>query len=326
MITNENIRYSVIAPVYNEEELCIELCKRISKTLKKTGENFEIILIDDGSTDGTFSILEKQSLKNPELKVVRLSKNFGQEPAIICGIEISCGEEIILIDGDLQDPPEVILDLIKKKNKNYNIVSGVKFKRKENIVRRLFTAVFYLAMHFFAQIQYPMNMGVFSIMDRRAALWLLHFSEPNKHISGFRLFIGFRQTHIRYERDLRKGGNPKSLYQLTRMGLNAFFAFSMFPLRLVNVLLIILTIASMGFFVWLLFAGTGGIDSNIKSIILDNFIIIAIVIFSTTLIVVAEYIGRIAESSKQRPAYIIDSITTGGNSSQVWPKKKINVD
>jgi dolichol-phosphate mannosyltransferase len=231
---------------------------------------------------------------------------------MFAGIEVAEGEEIILIDGDLQDPPEVISDLIEEKRKGYSIVCGKKIKRKENWLRRNMTALFYILMHFFAQANYPRNVGVFSILDRQTLNWLKKFPETNVHLSGLRHYIGFRQSEVVYERAERSAGDSKSLYQLTRMGLNAFFAFSIFPLRFANFLLLL--IASLGLLVlgWSLFSSIFLIDVVQLDHIFNWFYILALVAVALSLVIFSEYIGRTFNMVKNRPLYIIDEIVKNG--------------
>lgn len=319
------IRYSVVAPVFNEEDICQELCQRISDTMEQTGEAYEVIIVDDGSTDQTLDVLIKESKNRDVLKIVQLSRNFGQEPAICAGLKIAAGREIILIDGDLQDPPEVILDLIAKKKDGFQVVFGKKKNRKEGLIRRALTRLFYLLMHFFSQVQFPIDVGVFSLMDREVSNWLLNFSEPNKHVSGLRSYIGFRQCAVEYERAKRPAGREKNLYQLVRMGLNAFFAFSMFPLRFSGVVLFIIVLwGGLIFAQSALMFSQSRPEAAILATHFEFFIVACLVVFALTFAVISEYVGRSFEMSKQRPSFIIASVVAGGEIQPISANSKFN--
>ena len=303
------IRFSVVSPVFNEEALCRDLCEQLAVTIAQTGEPFEIIIVDDGSTDRTCEILREESQHRPYLRVVQLSRNFGQEAAICAGMSLATGEEVILIDGDLQDPPEVIPQLIAKKREGYNVVYGHKYGRKEGFFRRRLTQIFYFLMYFFSQARFPIDAGIFSIIDRRIAQLILGLTENNKHFSGLRAFVGFRQGHVSYERTQRMAGQGKSFLHLLRMGANAFFAFSIFPLRAMSFLLLFVVIWGLGIVGWGIISaatGTPGIGH------LELFSVIATVVVALGVIILCEYIGRIHEQSKGRPHFIINSVIAHG--------------
>ena len=308
-----DVRYSVIAPVYNEQALCLDLCKQLGAAMDETGETYELIIVDDGSDDSTHQLLIEESKSRPELRVVRLSRNFGQEPAVCGGIKLARGRELILIDGDLQDPPTVILDMIAKKRQGYDVVFGKKKKRKEGIFRRLLTQIFYLLMHFFSQIRFPMDAGIFSLMDKEVGEWLTNFPEPNKHVSGLRTYIGFNQGVVEYDRAPRAAGEEKNLYQLIRMGLNAFFAFSMFPLRLVGGALFVVFLWGVGIIIHsLVMLSKSAPDAAVITAHTDFFYVGCLTVFALTFGVMAEYLGRSFEMAKGRPTFIIASVGANG--------------
>ncbi len=307
------VQYSVIIPLYNEEEIFAELFQRIKKTMDGFGETYEIIFVDDGSEDSTFSLISDLAKNNPNVLAIKLSKNFGQDNANLAGMKCSSGENIILMDGDLQDPPEFIPNLIKEKNKGYSVVYGVKTQRKENFLIRSLTSIFYKLMHFLSNVQIPQNAGTFSIISRAVAGNILSLRENNKFVSGLRSYVGFKQSGISYNREKRNAGKPKSLFDLIRMGLNAIFSFSILPLRITILTTLIMSVITFS----VLFLSSFQQFSNkfvgfgtTKLIIICIFALFFLLLLSLT--IVSEYIARLHEQIKRRPDFIIELIIKDG--------------
>lgn len=313
-ILNSLIEYSVVVPLFNEEELFQELYGRLKAVMKSISESYEIIFIDDGSLDSTYNQIVEAAKNDTNVVAVSLSRNFGQENSIISGIQCSMGEVIFLMDGDLQDPPELIPQLLKRKNEGFDVVYAVKANRKESFVKKLLTSVFYMMMHFLGNVRMPVNAGIFSVMNRAVAMNIVNFPENNKYISGIRSYIGYNQSALPYNREVRKKGSSKSYYQLFRMGLNAFFSFSIFPLRLMMFVGILLNSLTALLFVALtvkvFFSESSHFDFN--HLLLLYFLIQFIAIISF-LIILSEYLGRTHELAKQRPDFIIKSVFKKGS-------------
>jgi len=307
-------KYSVVVPLHNEEEIFGELYARLRNALSDIGEPYEIVFVDDGSRDSSGKLIADCAASDRNVVAVKLSRNFGQENAIVAGIKCSRGKEIILIDGDLQDPPEFIRSLVHKKNEGFSIVNAIKAKREDGIVRRFLTNAFYRFMYFLTKNQFPINAGTFSIFDREIGEKIVDFPENNKYISGIRAFVGFRQAGLTYDRESRKGGKAKSTFQLLRMGLNALVSFSLFPLRLfiliggiacmTNMVVIIIMLVK-----YFLIGPTKGSNTWLTAYALLNSTIIIFI-----LIAVSEYVGRMHFQVKGRPDYIIESVTRDGAS------------
>jgi dolichol-phosphate mannosyltransferase len=302
---------SVVIPLYNEEENCRELLARLTEVMAGIGKPYELVFVDDGSTDRTAGIVREMGRSDPAVALVSLSRNFGQENAVCAGLSVAQGAEVVLMDGDLQDSPEIIPAMLARKREGYGVVYGVKSDRKESLLRRGLTNAYYHLMLFFAQVHMPLNAGLFSVMDARVAREIVGFTENNKHISGLRSYVGFRQTAFPYSRSERHAGQAKSLYQLFRMGLNAFFAFTIVPLRVIVFLGLLMASLGAAFSAYSLLAylfswsGAAGFDVWKLILVVQGTIVTLGVTF------LAEYLGRVYIENKRRPDFFIDSITRG---------------
>lgn len=297
---------SVIIPIYNEEKTLPELHRRLTATLHPLRKDFEIILIDDGSRDNSFALMQEARARDPRVKVVRLSRNFGHQIAISAGIDLATGEAVVLMDGDLQDPPELLSTMIARWREGYQVVYTVKRTRKENRLKRLAFHSFYRVLHALSPIEIPMEAGNFSLLDRSVVDVLRSMPERNRYISGMRAWAGFRQIGISYDRDARYAGKPgMSLRRLVELALDGIISFSKAPLRIAIYLgLLAAAVAFLGGLYVLsekLFTDKAilGWASTIVSITFLGGLTLM------TLGVIGEYIGRIYDEVKQRPLYII---------------------
>lgn len=302
---------SVIIPIFNEEKTLPELHRRLTATLQPLGRAFEILFIDDGSRDNSFALMKDAHARDPRVKYVRLSRNFGHQIAISAGIDLATGEAVVLMDGDLQDPPELLATMIDRWKEGYQVVYTVKRTRKENRVKRLAFHAFYRLLHALSPIDIPMEAGNFSLLDRSVVEVLRSMPERNRYISGMRAWAGFRQIGIPYDRDARYAGKPgMSLRRLIELALDGIISFSKAPLRIaVYFGLLAAAIAFLGGLYVLsekLFTDKAilGWASTIVSITFLGGLILM------TLGVIGEYIGRIYDEVKRRPLYIIQE--TGG--------------
>ncbi len=298
--------YSIIIPIYNEEQTLPVLQERLVSALHPLGETFEVILIDDGSKDNSFELLRQIHAADARFKVLRLSRNFGHQVAISAGLDFARGEAVILMDGDLQDPPELLPKMIDKWKEGYQVVYTVKTSRKENRLKRFAFKTFYRVLHALSSIQIPMDAGNFSLMDRKVVEVLRQIPERHRYISGLRAWVGFRQIGIEYDRDPRFAGEPQmSFGRLLQLALDGIFSFSNVPLR----------VASYVGFLSALVAFGGGLFVVYEKLFTNKAILgwastICTITFLGGLIlmtlgVIGEYIGRIYDEVKQRPLYII---------------------
>jgi dolichol-phosphate mannosyltransferase len=298
--------YSIVIPIFNEQETIPELYRRLKNVIDELDQPAEVILVDDGSGDKSFDLLEEIHKKDSRIKLIRFSRNFGHQVAISAGMDNANGEAVILMDGDLQDPPELIPAMIASWKEGFQVVYTIKLSRKENPLKRFAFHSFYRLMHAFASISIPMEAGNFSLMDSKVIGVLRRMPERNRYISGMRAWAGFRQTGIQFDRDARFAGKPQmSLKRLVSLAFDGLFSFSNAPLRFA--IYIGFFSAVISFFVGLfviyekLFTDKAilGWASTIVSITFLGGMILL------TLGFIGEYIGRIYDEVKQRPLYII---------------------
>jgi dolichol-phosphate mannosyltransferase len=298
--------FSIIIPLYNEEKTIPELFTRLAAVTDGMNDPWELILVDDGSTDGSFTAMCALHRNDPRIKVVRLSRNFGHQIAISAALDLAQGDAVILMDGDLQDPPELLPQLIKLWKDGYHVVYTVKTSRKENWLKRLAFKSFYRILSAMSSIKIPMDAGNFSLMDRRVVEVLRTMPERNRYISGLRAWAGFQQTAVYYDRGPRFAGKPQmSLGRLFHLALDGIFSFSNAPLRAAIYFGMAAAMVSFagGLYVVYekLFTNLAilGWASTIVSILFVGGMILM------TLGVIGEYISRIYEEVKKRPLYVI---------------------
>jgi dolichol-phosphate mannosyltransferase len=298
--------YTIIIPIYNEEKILPELRTRLMAATAPLDVPVEVIFIDDGSHDGSYALMSTMHAEDPRIKVIRLSRNFGHQIAISAGLDEARGDAVVLMDGDLQDPPEILPEMIRLWKEGFHVVYTVKRSRKENPLKRLAFTSFYRILHALSTIRIPMDAGNFSLMDRQVADVLRAMPERNRYISGLRAWAGFQQTAIYYDRDPRFAGKPQmSFGRLFQLALDGIFSFSNVPLRLAVYFGMIAAAISFagGFYVIYakLFTNQAilGWASTILSILFVGGMILV------TLGVIGEYIGRIYEEVKKRPLYVI---------------------
>jgi len=229
-----SIDYSVVIPVYNEAPTLPELCRRLHAVISPTGDTWEAVFVNDGSADNSLDILLDLRAKYSFIRVVDLSRNFGHQPALAAGLDHASGRAVILMDADLQDPPEALPRFIERWHKGYEVVYAVRTNRKEGMLLRWAFSLFYRIQTRISRVKTPLNAGIFSLIDRAVVRVLQDMPEHHRYLAGFRAYAGFRQTGIEIERGSRYDGQPKVGFRgLVRLALDAIFAFSTFPLRLV---------------------------------------------------------------------------------------------
>jgi dolichol-phosphate mannosyltransferase len=304
----------VIIPCYNEEQSLPALFDRISEVSQDWPENYEVICIDDGSSDSTVELLRRQHESNPKWKVVVLSRNFGHQAAVSAGLEAVTSEVAVIIDADLQDPPELINDLIGKWQEGFDVVYAVRKKRKEGLFKRAAYFCFYRLMKSMAEIKdFPLDSGDFSLLDAKVVKTLVAFPEKNRFLRGLRAWSGFRQTGFEYERSARHAGEPKYTFRkLLSLAGAGLFAFSGVPLRL----------ASFAGFIVSCFAALGAMFFVIQRIFPGPFEEMGLPVvpgFAATIVtvlflggvqlvflgIVGEYLNRIYTEVKGRPEFLV---------------------
>ena len=304
--------FSLVIPIYNEEKLIDELLKRTISSVESFASDYEIIIVDDGSSDRSLDILMQWQKTNSRIIVLSLSKNFGHQAAFTAGLEYAGGEIVAMMDGDLQDPPELLADMYRMiTDEDLDIISGKKSGRKGSRNRNLLSALFHLFFRSIGDISNMENAGNYSMMRREAVDALLMMKEKVRYLPGLRTFIGFRQGYIEFVRDDRYKGKPKmSFGKLFILATDAIFSFSRFPIRFCLVLGTGGTLVFMMAGVYVLIAKAFGFAvSGWSSILLSIYFLGSIQL--VFLGILGEYVYRSYKESQNRPVYFIRKIYGG---------------
>ena len=300
--------YSIIAPIFNESGNIQELYRRIREVLDSTGESWEIILIDDGSTDDSADLIRRYAAQDARVKPVIFARNFGHQIAVTAGLDYSQGDAVVIIDSDLQDPPEVILDLISKWKEGYQVVYAVRAEREGESWFKLFTAsLFYRLISSITEVKIPLDAGDFRLLDRKVVNVLNQMRERHRFLRGLSTWVGFRQTGVPYRRVARQVGETKYPFRkMFRLAINAVTSFSYFPLQLATYIGFVaagLSILSIPVVIAIRLWGTatpllGQATTLIAVLFLGGAQLISLGILG-------EYIGRLYDEAKGRPLYIV---------------------
>jgi dolichol-phosphate mannosyltransferase len=299
---------SVILPVYNESETLDKLKERLTPVLEESvGGSFEVLFVDDGSRDGSDSIVDGFHERDPRFKAIHFSRNFGHQAALQAGLDAALGGAVALMDADLQDPPELLEQFIEYWRQGYDVIYAVRKKRKEALWKRAAYNVFYRTMKSISEIEVPLDAGDFCLMDRRVVDTLVSFRERNRFLRGLRSWVGFKQIGVEYERDARHAGEPKyTLRKLMSLALSGYIGFSAMPLRLATWLGVL---TAGGGFVVALWA-------IIEKMIIKtpqgwvSLIAVTMLVGGVQLLmlgVIGEYLSRVYDEVRQRPTYIVGS-------------------
>lgn len=308
---------SIVIPIYNEEENLHNLYTRLTNAAPSWKEDYEIVLIDDGSRDSSLTMMRVMAEKDTHVRVVKLSRNFGHQPAISAGIQEAKGDAIIIMDGDLQDPPEELYRFLDKWREGYEVVYAVRTKRKEGFFKKLAYSSFYRLMAAISDIDIPLDSGDFCVMDRKVINVLVHdMPEQIRFIRGMRAYAGFKQIGVTYERAERAAGEVKFTFKkLVQLALDGLFGFSSFPLRLSTYLGITIAIPSLivgifflvhRLFGFKVFGHTPEETPGLASLAVGMFFLGGVML--TMLGIIGEYISRIYIEVKKRPFFVIDEI------------------
>jgi dolichol-phosphate mannosyltransferase len=296
---------SVVLPVYNEEDNIRELYRRLKPVVESVG-SYEVILVDDGSSDGSAEILREVHELDAQFKVIRFSRNFGHQAAISAGIDRSRGNAVILMDSDLQDPPELLPDILELWRAGAEVVYAVRRQRKENFVKRVCYFAFYRLLQFVSNIDIPLDSGDFCLLDRKVVDHLKSMPERNRFLRGLRSWIGFRQVPFYYERDARFAGDVKYTFRkLLGLALNGIISFSSLPLRLATYF------GFLTFFLgilYIVYAVAAYLIYHASPQGWTSLTVLFLLVGGVQLILlgaIGEYIGRMYDEVKQRPNYII---------------------
>ena len=297
---------SLVIPIFNEEKLIDELVNRTTSAIESFISDYELIFIDDGSTDQSLGRLLMWKQKNNKIKILSLSKNFGHQAAYTCGLEHAKGEIVAMMDGDLQDPPELLSEMYQKiTEEDFDIVSGKKTGRKGNKGRILYAILFHLFFKNIGEIKNMENSGNYSMMKREALNALLMMKEKVRYLPGLRTFIGFKQGYVEFVRENRFKGNPKmSIGKLFILAADAIFSFSRFPIRFCLILGSIGALVFMGAGIYVLIAKACGFALiGWSSTLLSIYFLGSIQLVFMGIL--GEYVYRSYKESQNRPIYFV---------------------
>lgn len=300
---------SLVVPCYNEEEVLAELERRLTLVLAGLDIPYEVVLVDDGSKDRTWEILKEVRQKNSKFKIVRLARNYGHQIALSCGLDQARGEVVMIMDADLQDPPELLPKMLEKWQEGYDVVYGKRLVRHgESLAKRFFAFSFYRVFAHLSGFEVPSDTGDFRLMDRRAVKAFRSLREKHRFIRGMVSWIGFHQTPIYYERPERFAGVTKYPFKKSLfLAIDAITSFSYMPLRFASYLgLLFSTLAFVYIFVvlFLNFLGRNlpGYTSIMGAVLLLGGVQLIV------LGIIGEYVGRIFEQGQRRPLYFVDQV------------------
>ncbi|MBI3465184.1 MAG: glycosyltransferase family 2 protein [Planctomycetes bacterium] len=310
---------SIVAPAYNEAELVGEFVRRVRTAVEPTGLDFEIVLVDDGSRDEMYGRIEALHAGDHRVKAVRLSRNFGQEAAIQAGLQFASGDAVVLMDADLQDPPELLPEMIAKWKEGVRVVLAERMSRGESWPRRTATRLFHWLFRRLSRSEERGDVGLFSLVDRRVVDTLRQMPERHRYLRGLRAYVGFSRASVSYERPRREGQPRQSLGKLIRLAADSLFSFSSVPLRMSLFMGLIVSALCMSYALFLVvlrilslcfpdspfgqfeeaYGFTGFTTIAVAILFLGGVQLIAIGI-------IGEYLGRIYEEVKRRPNYVVE--------------------
>jgi polyisoprenyl-phosphate glycosyltransferase len=308
--SNEKYRISIIVPMYNEEAVVEKMMARLDAVMQSVDEEYEILCVNDGSRDNTLVKLLELKSRYPRICIIDLSRNFGKENALTAGLEIASGDAVIPIDADLQDPPELIPEMIAKWRSGFDVVYGVRVdRRSDGAVKQWTASLFYRFYNRISDVPIPPDTGDFRLVDRKVVDALRKFPEHNRFMKGLFAWVGFKQTGIEYSRPLRAAGETKwNYWRLWNFALDGLTAFSTLPLRVWSYIGAFVSFMSFVYLTFLVF------KTLIMGVAVPGYASLMVVVLFLggvqliTLGVIGEYLGRLYSESKGRPNYLVNNI------------------
>ena len=301
------ITYSVISPIYNEIDNLPELYRRVKEVMDSLGEPWELILVDDGSTDGSTDKIRELAQKDKTVRPVIFARNFGHQVAITAGWDYARGEAVVIIDADLQDPPETIVELAKKWKEGYEVVYAVRGEREgESWFKKFTAAMFYRIIYSITDVKIPVDTGDFRLMDRKVVNVLKQMKERHRFPRGMSAWVGFRQIGVTYKRAARVAGVTKYPFRkMLKLALNAITGFSYFPLQVATYFGFFsagVSILAIPVVTALRLAGSHFFEGQTTTLVSVLFLGGVQLI---SLGILGEYVGRLYDEAKGRPLYIV---------------------
>jgi len=307
---NQKCVYSIVVPVYNEEEVVLETYKRLTEVMEKLNESYEIIFVNDGSRDKTVPIISEICKSDKRIKLLDFSRNFGHQIAITAGMDFTQGDAIVIIDADLQDPPEVIPAMIEEWKKGYDVVYGKRIEREgETLFKKATASMFYRLLKSMTDFDIPVDAGDFRLIDRKVCDALKRVNERNRYVRGLISWLGFKQTSVEFKRNKRFAGVTKyPLKKMLRFAFDAITSFSYKPLKLASYTGMAVSLCSFVYLLIVLYQKLftsktvqGWASTLGFSLLLNGMVLMMLGI-------IGEYIGRIYDEAKGRPLYIINDM------------------
>ena len=305
--------FSVIVPFLNEEEVLPETCRRLTAVMEGLGEPFELVFVNDGSTDRSPAIMEDLAARDPRVRLLSFSRNFGHQSAVLAGLEYAAGQALVVIDADLQDPPEVIVPMAEKWRQGYHVVYGRREKRQgETWFKKATAFAFYRILNRLCDFSIPADTGDFRLIDRKVRDVLCGLREHSLFLRGLVSWVGFRQTEVAFVREERFAGETKyPLRKMIKLSLDAMVSFSYKPLRLASYVGFALSGASVLFLLYV-FYEKFFTDRTVPG--WTSLMSMSLFFHGITLVILGilgEYVGRIYDEARDRPRYIVASLRGG---------------
>jgi len=299
--------FSVVGPVYDEVETLRDFYDRVQAAMDAIGEPWELVLVDDGSTDGSSDIIRDLAFEDTRIRPVLFSRNFGHQIAVTAGMDYSRGQAVVTIDTDLQDPPELIAELVEKWREGYEVVYAVRTEREgESWFKRTTAAVFYRVINRITEVDIPLDAGDFRLLDRKVVEALKKMREHHRFPRAMTAWVGFKQIGVGYKRSARQAGETKYPFRkMVRLGINAVTGFSYFPLQLATFfgfICAMLAIVAIPMVIYLRLSGRGELSGQATTLIAVLFLGGVQLI---SLGILGEYIGRLYDEAKNRPLYVL---------------------
>jgi polyisoprenyl-phosphate glycosyltransferase len=322
----ELVKYSIVIPIFNEEDSFPALVRRLREVLDQLDGPAEVVLVDDGSRDGSYELMAAVNREDPRFKVLQLSRNFGHQIAITAGLDMASGQAVIVMDADLQDPPEVILQMAARWQEGYEVVYAVRERREgETVFKRKTATLFYGLQRRLADIDQPMEVGDFRLVDRKALNAFLQMRERNRYVRGMFSWVGFRQTAVPYVREQRQAGESKyPLRKMIRLAVDGFVGFSTAPLRYVLTLGLVMAVASVLYGITAIAIKLAGLH-----VVPGYASLLATITFLsgvqlTVIGMVGQYVARIYDEVRARPLYLVRDARgfapeSRADADELWP-------
>ncbi len=311
---------SIVVPMFNEEDVLPILFDRLGQFLENLGESYEIICVNDGSTDGTARILADMHAGDNRIKVVNFSRNFGKEIALTAGLDVASGQAVVPIDADLQDPPELIETFLEKWREGYDVVYAVRHRRDTDTAVKRWSAIkFYQVINRLSGVPIPANTGDFRLMDQRVVRSISRLREHNRFMKGLFAWVGFRHAEVFYDRPERAAGQTKFNYwRLWNFALDGITGFSTVPLRIAGYIGMLTALAAI---IYGLFLTMRTLIHGVDVPGYASLMVAVLLIGGLQLVVlgvIGEYLGRLFDEARKRPLYIVESslgLTAGDDGS-----------